>query len=104
MSTTNQTKGSFVDWSGFQINVEKPIAKYLLQTITTGENGNVNQSEFQATSSKLLKVLEKSRVYVRMVLLLITRYASQKASRVINLTSKLFTLSAQIAPFVVVIG
>ena len=49
-------------YSGFEITVEKPNLKQLLQPIATGVNSAMNQSESLAMNYNLLKVREKSRL------------------------------------------
>ena len=43
------------------MNVEKPVPRQLLRSITARANSALNQSEFLAITLKLLKAREKSR-------------------------------------------
>ena len=45
------------------MTVEKPKPKQLLRPITTGADGVMNQSQFQAITCNSLKAREKSRVH-----------------------------------------
>ena len=45
------------------MTVEKPKPKQLLRPITTGANSAMNQSQFLAIISNLLKAREKSRIH-----------------------------------------
>ena len=45
------------------MTVEKPKPKQLLRPITTGADGAMNQSQFQAITCNSLKAREKSRVH-----------------------------------------
>ena len=50
-------------WSGFQMTVEKPKPKQLLQLITTGAGSAMSQSQFLAINCNSLEAWEKSRVH-----------------------------------------